>query len=186
LSPEVPWPGALNECVAAYRQLVTVQGVSPKRIVMCGDSAGGNLCLTSALKLRDEYPEVDLPAGQVLFSPWVMCPKPLKDSDDDYISNEGGVLYMEAYTQRQMTTLASPYASPIQTQTLKGMPRMLVFIGGRETLRPSIERFVAKAQKEGVEIETELKEGMAHDYCLIEEIAGVAVKKASEAKIGRF
>ncbi|KAF9387072.1 hypothetical protein CPC16_007252 [Podila verticillata] len=175
MSPEVPFPGALNECVAAYRHLVQVQGINSRRIVMCGDSAGGNLCLTTALKLRDDYPDVGLPAGQVLFSPWVMCPKPLKDNPDDYITQYGGRLYMEA-----------PYASPIQVPTLAGMPRMLIFIGGVETLRPSIESFVAKARAEGVHVETELKEGQAHDYCLIEEISGAKVKRESEAKIGRF
>ncbi|KAG0340405.1 hypothetical protein BG000_012053 [Podila horticola] len=186
MSPEGPFPGALNECVAAYRHLVQVQGINPKRIVMCGDSAGGNLCLTTALKVRDDYPDVGLPAGQVLFSPWVMCPKPLKDNPDDYITNHGGRLFMEAYTQNLASVQSSPYASPIQVPTLAGMPRMLIFIGGVEVLRPSIESFVVKARAEGVHVETELREGQAHDYCLIEEISGVKVKRESEAKIGRF
>lgn len=144
------------------------------------------MCLTTALKLRDDYPDVGLPAGQVLFSPWVMCPKPLKDSPDDYITNYGGRLFMEAYTQNLASVQSSPYASPIQVPTLAGMPRMLIFIGGAEILRPSIESFVAKARAEGVHVETELKEGQAHDYCLIEEISGAKVKRESEAKIGRF
>ncbi|KAG0330844.1 hypothetical protein BG004_001957 [Podila humilis] len=186
LSPEVAFPGALNECVAAYRHLVQVQGVNPGRIVMCGDSAGGNLCLTTALKIRDAYPDVGMPAGQVLFSPWVMCPKPLKDNDDDYITNFGGRLFVEAYTQNLASVQSSIYASPIQAPTLLGMPRMLIFIGGVEILRPSIEGFIFKARAEGVEIEYEVAEGQAHDYCLIEEICGPKIKRAAEAKIGRF
>ncbi|KAF9546399.1 hypothetical protein EC957_009748 [Mortierella hygrophila] len=186
LSPEGPFPTALNECVAAYKYLIEHQGVDPRRVVMCGDSAGGNLCLTTALKIRDAYPGVGLPAGQVLFSPWVMCPKPLKDNPDDYITCEGGALYVEAYTQNQAKVHTSPYASPIQVATLAGMPRMQIFIGGVETLRPSIERFITKATAEGVEVESHLKEGKAHDYPLIEEISGAKVVRESHELVAKF
>ncbi|KAF9341594.1 Alpha/Beta hydrolase protein [Linnemannia elongata] len=186
LSPEAPFPGALNECVAAYKYLIEHQGVDPRRVVMCGDSAGGNLCLTTALKIRDDYPSVGVPAAQVLFSPWVMCPKPLKDNLDDYISVTGGTLFVEAYTQNQAKVHTSPYASPIQSATLAGMPRMQIFIGGVETLRPSIERFIVKATAEGVEIETHLKEGKSHDYPLIEEISGAKVVREAHELIAKF
>ncbi|KAG0374242.1 hypothetical protein BGX24_010648 [Mortierella sp. AD032] len=186
LSPEVPFPGALNECVAAYKHLIEYQGVDPRRVIMCGDSAGGNLCLTTALKIRDSYPSVGLPAAQVLFSPWVMCPKPLKTSPDDYISLTGGQLFVEAYTHNQAKIHTSPYASPIQAATLAGLPRMQIFIGGVETLRPSIERFIVKARAEGVEVEEHLKEGKSHDYALIQEISGSKVVREAQELIGKF
>ncbi|KAG0286378.1 hypothetical protein BGZ98_005119, partial [Dissophora globulifera] len=151
-----------------------------------GDSAGANLCLTSALKLRDDYPHINLPAGQVLFSPWVMCPKPVKPSPHDYITMEGGRLFMEAYTQGQAKVMTSPYASPISAPTLRGMPRMLIFIGGVETLRPSIEDFIQKATADGVDVQYEIKEGKVHDYALIDEIAGVKVVREATQTIGRF
>jgi len=180
------YPGALNECVAAYRHLIEHQGVDPRRVVMCGDSAGGNLCLATALKIRDDYSHLGMPAGQVLFSPWVMCPKPLKDSPDDYITNLGGRTFMEAYTHNQAKIQTSPYASPIRASSLTGMPKMLVFAGGVETLRPSIESFVAKAKAEDVDVELVVKDGRAHDYALIEEISGPTVIREVEVKIGQF
>ncbi|KAF9955169.1 hypothetical protein BGZ72_003976 [Mortierella alpina] len=186
LSPEAPYPGALNECVAAYRHLIEHQGIDPRRIVMCGDSAGGNLCLATALKIRDAYPHIGLPAGQVLFSPWVMCPKPVKDSPDDYITTVGGHLCLEAYTQNLAKVQTSHYASPIRAPTLAGMPRMLIFIGGVEMLRPSIESFVFKATAEGVDVTTILKENQAHDYALIEEIAGRKNVHEADTAIGKF
>ncbi|KAI9241769.1 MAG: Alpha/Beta hydrolase protein [Podila humilis] len=42
-SPETPFPGALNECIAAYKALVQEYGVDAQRIITFGDSAGGNL-----------------------------------------------------------------------------------------------------------------------------------------------
>ncbi|KAF9082399.1 hypothetical protein BGX27_004543 [Mortierella sp. AM989] len=66
------------------------------------------------------------------------------------------------------------------------MPRMLIFIGGVETLRPSIEGFVEKATAEGVELEVHTKDGMAHDYALLEDISGPKVLKEANEIIGKF
>ncbi|KAF9576711.1 hypothetical protein EC968_005484 [Mortierella alpina] len=186
LSPETPYPGALNQCVAAYIHLIEYQGIDPRRVVMCGDSAGGNLCLTTALKIRDVYPHIGLPAGQVLFSPWVMGPKPLRNSIDDYICAEAVHSCMMAYTQNLAKVQTSHYASPIRAPTLAGMPRMLIFVGGVETLRPSIESFVFKATADGVDATTILKENQAHAYPLIEEIAGRRNVQEADAAIGKF
>ncbi|KAF9356799.1 hypothetical protein BGX26_004713 [Mortierella sp. AD094] len=186
LSPETPYPGALNECVAAFRHLVEEQGIDPRRIVLAGDSAGGNLCLTTTLKLRDEYSHLGAPAGQVLFSPWVMCPQPLKDNMDDFISNNGGQIFTEAYTQNLAKVQTSQYAAPIRAATLAGLPRMLIFIGGVETLRPSIERFVEKAAADGVQLEVHTKEGMAHDYALLKDISSTKIFNEANEIVGNF
>lgn len=93
---------------------------------------------------------------------------------------------MEAYTQNLAKVHTSPYASPIRAVSLTGMPKMLVFIGGVETLRPSIVRFVEKAVAEGVNVESHLKEGMPHDYALIEEIAGRKTVREADQIIGQF
>ncbi|KAF8923436.1 hypothetical protein BGZ58_002955 [Dissophora ornata] len=186
MSPEVPYPGALNECVAAYSHLVEYQGIDPHRVVMCGDSAGGNLCLATALKLRDDYPHIGLPAAQVLFSPWVMCTKHYKDSPEDYITNDGGSIYVEAYTQNLTKIRTSPYVAPILASTLVGLPKMLIFIGGLETLRLSIENFVEKATAEGLDLEVHLKEGQVHDYALVEDISGPKIVAEANQIVGKF
>lgn len=142
--------------------------------------------MTTALKIRDEFSHGLLPAGQVLFSPWVMCPKPLKDSPDDFITNRGGRLFTEAYTQNLAKHQTSHFCSPISAASLSGMPRMLIFVGGVETLRPSIERFVEKAKAEGVDLEVHLKEGKAHDYALIRDIAGSKAVTEANQIIGTF
>ncbi|KAF9983151.1 hypothetical protein BGZ79_005830, partial [Entomortierella chlamydospora] len=186
LSPENPYPCALNECVAAYRYLVEERGIDSRRIVISGDSAGGNLTLTTTLKIRDEYPHLGAAAGQVLFSPWVMCPKPLKDSMDDYISNDGGRIYIEAYTQNLASVQTSQYAAPIRAATLAGLPRMLIFIGGTETLRPSIDGFVEKAIADGVQVEAHTKSGMPHDYALLEDVSSAKIVYEVDEIIGKF
>jgi epsilon-lactone hydrolase len=66
LAPEHPFPAALDDCQEAYRFAVR-SGFSPRRIVVGGDSAGGNLTLALLLALRKagEPP----PAAAVCLSP---------------------------------------------------------------------------------------------------------------------
>src|SRR5579859_6292181 len=66
LAPEYPFPAAFEDSLGAYRWLLQ-QGVPPQQIVIAGDSAGGNLTLTTLLALRDAGDP--LPAAAVCLSP---------------------------------------------------------------------------------------------------------------------
>jgi len=66
LAPQYPFPAALEDCLAAYRWLLA-GGARPEKIVIGGDSAGGNLTLTTILALRDSGDP--LPAAGVCLSP---------------------------------------------------------------------------------------------------------------------
>ncbi|KAG0369914.1 hypothetical protein BGX24_002249, partial [Mortierella sp. AD032] len=149
LSPENPFPSALNEVTAAYHDLVKQHGVDSRRIILFGDSAGGNLCISTSLKLRDAHPDLGSPAGSVLICPWVRSPQPLESSLYDLVNAAGCEMFVEAYTQNKPENLSSPYTSPFNSPTLQGLSPMLVFTGGVEILRPSIEEFVERARQEG-------------------------------------
>ncbi|KAG0347676.1 hypothetical protein BG005_011955 [Podila minutissima] len=171
LSPEVAYPVAMNEIIAAYTDLIQNHNVSSKRIVLFGDSAGGNITLGTSLKLRDAFQELGAPAGHILVCPWVRSSDPLENSMFDFVSTTGCEIYTEAYIQNQAENMRSPYTSPISAPTLAGLAPMLIFIGGVEILRPSIEKFVAKACAEEVEVTTVLKEGRSHNYMLLDDIS---------------
>ena len=51
LAPEYPFPAALEDCLAAYHYLLS-RGIRPDQVIMAGNSAGGNLVITSMLALR--------------------------------------------------------------------------------------------------------------------------------------
>jgi acetyl esterase/lipase len=53
LALEVPFPGSLEDCLAAYRDLLA-QVYKPENITLAGDSAGGGPVLSTLLALRDE------------------------------------------------------------------------------------------------------------------------------------
>ncbi|EPS43607.1 hypothetical protein H072_2376 [Dactylellina haptotyla CBS 200.50] len=108
LAPQNPFPAALMDCLLGYLYLLYPppgalhEAVEPKNIVICGDSAGGNLTtalIALLLTLRRMYPdgiahngksvELPLPAGIGLNSPWVdtthCFPSVITNKDFDYI-----------------------------------------------------------------------------------------------------
>lgn len=143
----------------------------PIVLYIVGDSAGGNIALGTTLKLRDAFTELSAPAGHILVCPWVRSPEPPQNSLFDVVSEIGCQIYAEAYTQNNPETVMCPYTSPFSAPTLAGLSPMLIFIGGVEILRPSIEQFVEKAQKDGVDVKTVVGEGRAHNYFLLDDIS---------------
>ncbi|KAF9414505.1 hypothetical protein BGZ76_004839, partial [Entomortierella beljakovae] len=167
LSPEVLYPVALNECVEAYRDLVKEYNVDPKRIILSGESAGGNLIYALSLKLRDELKnEMGLPAGCIALSPYFPDSQPLIQTIDS-LTVEAIEAFSEYYTENNPEVLASQYYSPLNAKSLSGLPPSLILIGGCEVLRPSMELFVKRAEKDGVEIQTFLQEGRIHTWIAI-------------------
>jgi monoterpene epsilon-lactone hydrolase len=51
LAPEKPFPHALNETIAVIEELVKKNPDMP--FALMGDSAGGNLAMSAALKLKE-------------------------------------------------------------------------------------------------------------------------------------
>ncbi|HST40354.1 MAG TPA: alpha/beta hydrolase [Conexibacter sp.] len=67
LPPEATLPAPTEDALAAYRELLEA-GRDPQRIVVAGDSAGGNLALSLALHAAEAG--LPRPAALVLLSPW--------------------------------------------------------------------------------------------------------------------
>ncbi|ORY70605.1 Alpha/Beta hydrolase protein [Leucosporidium creatinivorum] len=62
LAPEFRYPSQLIETLAAYHYLVNTLGISEDRIVLAGDSAGGNLATAFLLHLARPNPAIKVPA----------------------------------------------------------------------------------------------------------------------------
>ncbi|KAK2595440.1 hypothetical protein QQS21_006850 [Conoideocrella luteorostrata] len=89
LAPQFPFPCGLQDCLAAYLYLLSVQ--DPGTIVLAGDSAGGGMVMSMLCVLRDQG--IPLPAGGILLSPWVdlthSFPSVGSDAPFDYIPQSG-------------------------------------------------------------------------------------------------
>lgn len=131
LAPEHPYPAALEDAETAYRYLLG-KGYAPEHIMLCGESAGGGLCYSLCLRLREQ--QLPQPAGILAISPWT----DLTSSGPSYESNQHAdpsmtkqVLdfYANCYTQDRENPMVSPLFAD-----LGGMPPSLIFVGGDEIM----------------------------------------------------
>ena len=68
LAPEHPFPAAVDDTMAVYSELIA-NGRSSQKIILAGDSAGGNLALVCMQQIRDA--KMAMPRSFLLFSPWL-------------------------------------------------------------------------------------------------------------------
>lgn len=163
LAPEHPFPAAIEDSVAVYRAL---RAALPdgRRIVMAGDSAGGNLAIATALKLRDlgEPP----PAGIIAFSPWLDMQNSGEtietNSSTDYLVNRGTVENMAA-TYLAGASPIDPLANPLKAD-LAGLPPVYVNAGSSEALLSDTIRFGDAAKEAGVDVTVSIVDGMQHVF----------------------
>jgi len=163
LAPDHPFPAALDDCVAAYLWLLE-QGFPAHKIAVAGDSAGGNLTLTTLMKLRDSG--VPLPAAATCLSPVTdLAEKSGSHADfkDPLIPPKAARFYSESYVGD--SDACHPLISPVFGD-LKGLPPLLVHAGEDEILRQDALRIVNRAEADGVDVRLEIYPHMWHVWQL--------------------
>lgn len=166
LSPEHPFPAALEDATDAYRWLLK-RGSRSERLMIMGDSAGGGLTLALMLKLRDE--RAPLPAGAVAMSPWT----DLAVTGASVHSNavrDPMVVASEVPRFAEMylgdTDPRNPYASPLYANP-SGLPPTLIQAGEDEVLVDDSIRMAQKMKDAGCEVELQVWAGMPHVFQLL-------------------
>ena len=119
LAPEHPFPGPLDDVEDALDWLLE-QGWDTSRLVVAGDSAGGNLAAALALRLRDRGTRV---AGQLLVHPTL----DLADSRRAVAGYRGVGLsaadcLLSARLYLSGADSTDPFASPLLAPDLSGLP----------------------------------------------------------------
>jgi epsilon-lactone hydrolase len=151
LAPEHKFPAAVDDCVAAYRYLLD-SGIASGRIVIAGDSAGGNLALVTLQAVRDAG--LPLPCGAVALSPVTDA----TFSGDSMRRNDGlDPLFTRAivgklaplYVPENRAT--EPYLSPL-FGNLDGLPPTLLMVGSSELLLDDSVRYATRARDVTLEV----------------------------------
>ena len=164
LAPEHKFPAAQDDALEAYQSLLD-QGFAPEHIAIVGESAGGGLALSLALRLRDEGKP--MPACIVAISPWA----DLTLSGSSYNNNvrldptlirESLAYYVIAYAAGHED---EAYVSPVLGD-FTGFPPTLLFAGSDEILLSDAKTVYKHLKKAGVESKLVVEEGMWHVYPL--------------------
>ena len=161
LAPEAPYPAALEDTLAAYQYLLD-KGYGANHISLCGESAGGGLCYSLCMKLRElNLPQ---PAGIIAISPWTDLTASGKSYEenrekDPSITEKLLDFYAGCYTQDR----TDPYVSPLLGD-LTGMPSSLLFVGAEEIMRSDTEELHKKLLDSGCKSRLTVKPQRWHAY----------------------
>ena len=148
LAPENPFPAAVEDALRAVRWAATGQ----RRIVVAGDSAGGNLAAVAAQQLTHD-PKVDL-AGQVLAYP-------VLDADrrrPSYVRNNGLVIgiaemgwFFDQYVPNERDR-TSPRFVPARALRLAGLPPAVIAVAGHDPLFDEGVEYAGRLRNSGVPV----------------------------------
>jgi acetyl esterase/lipase len=165
LAPENPFPGAIDDVLAAYKFLLTL-GLDPKHIAIAGDSAGGGLTVAVMVAARDA--KIPPPACGWCISPWVDLEMlghsmQMKADIDPLIQRpyllELAAKYLNGVDPR------TPLAAPLHAD-LHGLPPLLIQVGSAETLLDDSIRLAQAAGAADVVTTVEIWPEMIHAWPL--------------------
>ncbi|MDR3538313.1 MAG: alpha/beta hydrolase [Acetobacteraceae bacterium] len=188
LSPEAQFPHALEECAAVVRHVAAHAadwGLDASRLLVGGDSAGGNLALATALLLRDA-------GGPALNG--ILTAYPVSDSrldtpsyqafgDGGYgLNRERMAFYWNVYVPHAADRL-HPLAAPLRAD-LRGLPPVLVLLAELDVLRSEGEALIDKLRAAGVAVEAETFAGVVHGF--MRSTSGVRKARDAVATAGAW
>ncbi len=163
LAPEHKFPAALEDCLEAYNYLLE-KGYDPSQITLCGESAGGGLCYSLCVIMREA--KIPLPGGIIAISPWTdltASGASYKENAkrDPSMSERMLDFFANSYTDNRRDPLVSPVFA-----NLKHMPPSLIFVGGDEIMLDDAKEIHGKLIDSGAKSRLVVAPGMWHAYLL--------------------
>lgn len=170
LAPENPYPAAPDECFAVYRALL-MKGYLPQNIILAGDSAGGNLVLTTLLRIRNA--NLPMPAGGIMMSPVsdmaVTGESAFKKCKDDPFFDLSTLLLMRnSYIGSQNP--CDPDISPFYAE-LHDLPPVFITAGTEELLMDDAIRLAEKMVDAGGDVTINVVKGVPHVFPLFQQLS---------------
>lgn len=168
LAPEHPYPAAQEDCLAALawaRGEAATLGIDPARILLAGDSAGGNLAAGTTLRLRDGAgPQVQ---GQVLIYPSL---GEVRDggsfaemAEAPMLTTASMLVYRHHYSGGGRIA-ADSYMRPLTAANLSGLPPAYISGAYFDPLRDDASDYARRLREAGVPAELTIEPQMVHSY----------------------
>jgi acetyl esterase len=169
LAPENPFPAAVQDVYLILQWVgshaAEIAG-DTKRLVIAGDSAGGNLATVAALIARQRG---GVPiAYQVLFYPSTDISRTSYPSYKEFgtghlLTRRAVEAFRKFYLPRRQDW-TNPYASPLRAPDLRGLPRTLIVTAGCDPLRDEGREYADRLRAAGVDVTYVLEPDMIHGF----------------------
>lgn len=192
LAPEHRAPAAAEDAFAAFcwvNAQASELGVDPARVVIAGDSAGGNLAAVTALLCRERG--AAMPVGQVLLYPVI---DPTFDTDS-YRAYAGGYVNTRAAMQwfweqyLDGAALPSPdyWVAPGRAASHEGLPPAVVVTAGLDVLHDEGVAYAERLRSANVPVVHRDYPGLFHGFVTIMPFAaGAAARELLWVDMRRF
>ncbi|WP_458122350.1 alpha/beta hydrolase [Paenibacillus sp. Z6-24] len=168
LAPEHPFPVAVWDAYDSLHYIAEhaeEYGIDAKRIAVSGDSAGGNLAAVACIIARDKSgPEI---CYQLLFYPSMgnaTDTPSYRENSQGYLLTADMMNWFRKCYFKQPEDENHPYASPVLSGDLSGLPPALIMTAEYDPLRDSGAEYARRLKKEGVEAEYICYDGMIHGF----------------------
>jgi acetyl esterase len=167
LAPEYPFPTPIED---GYDALVWIAknaekiGVPYKKLVVSGDSAGGNLATMVSLLARDRHdPKIDL---QFLIYPWISSNFDTSSyrqyATDHLLTKKDCIYFTELYMKNSAP--ANYSAFPLEDADLKNLPPAMVIVAECDVLHDEGLAYAEKLRTAGNTVYEYEAEGMIHGF----------------------
>jgi triacylglycerol lipase len=177
LAPETPFPGAIDDCLAALRWLfahAAALGVDPQRIGLKGESAGGGLAAALALRARDEGgPAI---AFQHLIYPMlddrtcVAADPPRFAGEYIWTPQDNAYGWAALLGVPPGADGVSPYAAPARARDLAGLPPTFIATGALDLFVEEDVEYARRLLRAGVPTELHVYPGGVHGFDVLADV----------------
>ena len=165
-----PFPAGLNDCVSSVQWVLDNAKdlcIDTSKVILSGESGGGNLCIATALKMKQEK-RLHLIQGIYALCPYLLGKWPLESCPSsklynglfiDLHSNWGRMVYgIDAFNQK------NPLAWPgfASSEDLKGLPEVYISVNELDPLCDEGVLFYRKLLEAGVKTRCRTVMGTIH------------------------
>lgn len=168
LTPEHKFPAAVDDCDAAVQWVAdhaaALKG-DPARLAVGGDSAGGNLAASVALRTRDRgmpylafqlliYPATEMHCGTLSH----------QENAEGYLLTRDAIMWFRDHYLHSDADMSHPDASPLLAPSLDDLPSAFIITAEFDPLCDEGETYAARLQEAGVPVILKRYDGMIHGF----------------------
>ncbi len=179
LCPEHDFPAPIEDAEALWQHVqehAAAMKIDPQRVALSGDSAGGLISSSLAIKLRDKGGVQ--PAALCLAYPWVTT----NSENQPSLSSCADTFPLTANTMRFFREHAFPddrekdsaLANPLQVEDLSKLPPTVIGTAGFDPIRDQGNAFAQRLRDAGNEVEHFCFQSLTHSYLMFGRVSRAA------------
>jgi acetyl esterase len=168
LAPEHKFPAAVEDAITATKWIADHSnqlGLDASRLMVGGDSAGGNLAAVVAIAARDgDGPAV---AGQLLIYPaidFAMTHPSHSEPETSILLTHSVITWFRDHYLNGAADVHDWRASPARASTLIGLPPAYVLTAGADPLRDEGDEYAVRLREAGVPVTHRTFPGQFHGF----------------------